>query len=610
MHLMNYYLDLRAGFSLERENRAFRVTLDELAAILYCTTRNVKLLLRKMAEQEWIVWVPGRGRGNASKLTFLISPEGIISREAMLLAQKGDFQGAVTLIHQLKDGEGLEESFFKWLSGYFGHKTMIKEERCTDTLRFPLFKNIHTLDPAHSFYAFDRDMMNQIFDTLVRFDSQTGTIEPVLAHFWEVNEDYTLWTFYLRKGVLFHHGRELTAHDVRFTLMRLRDPNVNSGNAWLVEDIEEITVSNRVMLQIRLKRPNAIFLRLLTFCIASIVPEDIYRENREMFSRIPIGTGPFRVERNDGYICRLKAFEDYYGFRPHLDQVEIWFLPAELKGTNQYFDWGQIISDHSGKIRSAVPSSKQQEWLQIEKVVSGSSLLTFNLKKQGPQQHRNFRRAIDLVFGREQLIRERGGNRISPSSGFQPEQMKIDLIAPLDLEQAKGLLKEMEYDGESLLLYICEHHLEDSKWLQKQCALVGIPIEIVIVAEIDMMRVGKILEADMILYGVCIENNQDLHIIQLLKQMNSYIRAHLSSELLSLTDDKISGILADASEQGRSQKVADLLSILSHENAFLFLIHRSFQTAYHISVKGVTMNDRGWIDFREIWFSPVMKTVL
>jgi SgrR family transcriptional regulator len=604
MQLMNYYLDLRCSFDSNIENKPIRVTLEELGSMLYCTTRNVKLLLKRMVDQNWIKWTPGRGRGNASELTFLVTSEEIISKEAMQLAQKGDFQGAIGLIHQLKEGEGLQKSFSDWLFSYFGHNSIVKEERSTDTLRFPLFKNIYTLDPAQALYCVDYNIISQVFDNLVRYNHQNGVIEPHLAHFWEVNEDHTLWTFYLRKGIRFHHGREVTAQDVRFTFLRLQDPEANSSNSWLAEDIEDITVSNRTTVHFKLKRSNVLFLKYISHCNAGIIPEDIYKENKELFSRIPIGTGPFRVERNDGFICRLQAFEDYFQVRPLLDQVEIWFLPEGLKESNQHEDWGQVITNHHGKMRPPGQSTKQEEWLQIEKVSSGSSLLTFNLKKQGPQQHINFRRAIDLVFGREQLICEMGGNRFSPSSSFLPDTFQADQIAPLDLILARKLLKEMNYGGEPVLLYIYENHLEDSKWLQSQCAKVGIPVEIRIKTEGDMMRVDKILEADMIIYEVVIENDYDLHIIQMIKQSNSYLGAHLSDRLADIAVVKISEIFADKNEAGRQKRVSELIDMLGQELAFLFLIHRSFQTSYLSSVKGVTLNEMGWVDFSKIWFEP------
>jgi peptide/nickel transport system substrate-binding protein len=40
---------------------------------------------------------------------------------------------------------------------------------------------------------------------------QRGNLVPSLAESWEPNQDLTGWTFRLRKGVLFHNGRELDA---------------------------------------------------------------------------------------------------------------------------------------------------------------------------------------------------------------------------------------------------------------------------------------------------------------------------------------------------------------------------------------------------------------
>jgi MarR-like DNA-binding transcriptional regulator SgrR of sgrS sRNA len=120
----------------------------------------------------------------------------------------------------------------------------------------------------------------------------------------------------------------------------------------------------------------------------------------------------------------------------------------------------------------------------------------------------------------------------------------------------------------------------------------------------DMTRVEKILEADMIIYGVVMENDYDLHIIQMIKQTNSYLGAHLSERLAAVADVKISEILADINEAGRQKRVSELIDLLGQEFAFLFLLHRSFQTSYHSSVKGVTLNELDWVDFSKIWFAP------
>src|SRR6185437_4007305 len=96
--------------------------------------------------------------------------------------------------------------FQEWLSGQFGFRSELQGDQRSDVLRFPLTQTVHALDPAAIHYAGESHLVNQLFDGLVRMDSKGEHIVPHLAHAWEVDETRNVWTFYLRKGVRFHHG--------------------------------------------------------------------------------------------------------------------------------------------------------------------------------------------------------------------------------------------------------------------------------------------------------------------------------------------------------------------------------------------------------------------
>jgi len=81
------------------------------------------------------------------------------------------------------------------------------------------------LDPAHPDSSIF--ISEQIFDGLVRLDKDLNPV-PSLAEYWKVSSDNTQYTFYLRKGVRFHNGDELTAEDVKFSLERLIDRETGS----------------------------------------------------------------------------------------------------------------------------------------------------------------------------------------------------------------------------------------------------------------------------------------------------------------------------------------------------------------------------------------------
>ena len=86
-----------------------------------------------------------------------------------------------------------------------------------------LANNPSTLDPALLTDIFGGAVVRQIFDGLVQFDAYLKPL-PALAEFWDVSRDGRTWSFDLRRGVTFHHGRELTAHDVVYSFTRLLNP--------------------------------------------------------------------------------------------------------------------------------------------------------------------------------------------------------------------------------------------------------------------------------------------------------------------------------------------------------------------------------------------------
>lgn len=606
MQLLTHFLELRASFKHGVEREPQPITLDELADRLYCSTRNVKILLKKMSEQNWISWKPGRGRGNVSELTFLVSSEDMISKQAMELASRGDYKGTIELIHQLGKGEALKDSFIDWLFSYFGYRAVEHEECFKDTLRFPVYKWLVTLDPAHSFYAFDFHLINQIFDTLVSYIPQTMVVEPHLAHYWEISEDGLHYTFYLRKGVLFHHGREMTADDVYYSFSRLKELGLSACQGWMTESIENMTVLNRSSIAIELKQRNVLFLQQLAHSSMAILPEEICRDNEEIFGRMPIGTGPFRLERNDDYICKLRAFDSYFGVRPHLDQVEIWLLPQDLSEVGPSWDMVQVLCDHTNSRKPVGAVGKDTEWHQIEQSVLGCSLLTFNRNKKGPQQDVRFRKAIDLIMDRERMIEVLGGFREAPASSFLPmlDRKGAASVYQTDLAEAKRLLNEMGYKGETIHMYIYSNNNEDAHWICEQSAQVGIRIELTTRSKADMMQLETIQKADLIFYHICMESDYDLHIIQTLKQSNSYVRAHLNEERMAWVDTEIDHILGNPNQDERICKLNELIEVLQDEKSFLFVLHRSQQTTYHDSIKGVSINALGWVDFRKIWFTP------
>lgn len=123
-------------------------------------------------------------------------------------------------------------------------------------------------------------------------------LQPMLATGWSSNDDGSVWTFGIRRGVHFHDGRPLTAADVVATIDRLADPAngsvalsafagvLSKGGARYV-DAETVAF--------HLDAPNGSFPYMVSSdnFNAIILPADYSGGFEESF----IGTGPFRLDR-------------------------------------------------------------------------------------------------------------------------------------------------------------------------------------------------------------------------------------------------------------------------------------------------------------------------
>lgn len=186
------------------------------------------------------------------------------------------------------------------------------EERYGGVYRRPLGNDPSTLDPARINDIHGRTIAQQIYDGLVEFDESLA-IKPAIASSWKSSRDGLIWTFYLRKGVKFHHGREVTAEDFVYSFARIIDPKTKSGAAGLfskikgakefvegkAKQVEGLKALDRYTLQIVLTESSAPFVATLAIGHAKVVPKEVAEDLKEEFGLRPIGTGPFKFEKRE-----------------------------------------------------------------------------------------------------------------------------------------------------------------------------------------------------------------------------------------------------------------------------------------------------------------------
>ncbi len=207
------------------------------------------------------------------------------------------------------------------------------------TFRYGLTVNPRGMfNPILATEQYDTMINDVVYDRLLYIDENLEP-QPQLAERWEISEDGLSITFYLKQGVLFHDGVEMTARDVEYTYKTMLHPRytgVRFGNFRVLDGAEEyrdgerddvpgIEVIDDYTIRFSTNQPHA---PLLVQFIYGILPSHLYRDipigelEQAAANRHPIGTGPFEfVEfRTDRHVM-LDAFDDYHGGRPNIDQL-------------------------------------------------------------------------------------------------------------------------------------------------------------------------------------------------------------------------------------------------------------------------------------------------
>jgi ABC-type dipeptide transport system, periplasmic component len=263
------------------------------------------------------------------------------------------------------------------------------------------------LDPHITNATSTRNMLENVYDTLVMFDSSLQIV-PGLAGSWEVSEDGLTWTFHLREGVRFHDGDTLQASDVVFSINRIKDPAVASPRADDFAVVADIQAPDELTVVMTLSEPFSPLLSKLAHSLNVIVSEDVVREHGDL-QQVVVGTGPFRfVEYVPQTRLVLERNPDFWGTDaegnrlPYLDGIVFQFYPDPTARTTAIqtgsVDFIEYVPSADVDILRADPN--------IE-VVGGLSAnfrsIYFNVERP-PFDDVNVRRAIAYAIDEQAIV--------------------------------------------------------------------------------------------------------------------------------------------------------------------------------------------------------------
>ena len=307
-----------------------------------------------------------------------------------------------------------------------------------------------TLDPLQAGDEISQRIGQLVFNPLLDWGDDLR-VHPALAERYE-NPDPLTYRFYLRHGVMFHDGHELTSKDVVYTFAGFLDPSFVSPIKGAYRLLASVTADDDYTVTFRLKEPFA------AFPIQLVLPPIIPAGAGDRMRTHPIGTGPYRfVDYEDDDRVVLSAFDRYWDGPPNNRGIVVKVVPDDTmrglelrKGATD-----AVINDLPPDIVFQLQKSDQ---LLVERSAGlDFSYIGFNMRDPVVGDVR-VRHAIGYAIDRDAIIRDLRRGLARPATGLVPDQawaFEPDVRRfSHDPERAKRLLDEAGYpdpDGDGPL---------------------------------------------------------------------------------------------------------------------------------------------------------------
>lgn len=338
--------------------------------------------------------------------------------------------------------------------------------RPTGELRIALASlNTEVLDPKFS-VSTDRFYNELLFDNLVGVGPDgKPSAETGLAHKWEASPDRSRWTFYLRQGVKFHDGTEVTAEDVKFSIERISEPDsVATSAAEFRAMVDRVEVVDRYTAVLVAKKPWPLayfYMSPITGTEGMVLPKKYYQEKGKDYSLThPVGSGPYRLVKHErDSFMEFEAQDQHWRMGvPRFKKLLLYKIPeystrlAVLRiGQADVIDIPRPFTKEVQK--AGFPTISQPEGVQVA--------LWFMQKWEAdnPLYPKKVREALMLAINKQEIVDYIFGGDGKPwgAYAFFPISIGYDPTLkpyPYDLARAKALLAEAGFaKGLSLDLY-------------------------------------------------------------------------------------------------------------------------------------------------------------
>ncbi len=343
-----------------------------------------------------------------------------------------------------------------------------------------------------------QDVAIHIFEGLFAL-SGSYEARPMLVERHSLSPDRRTFTFFLRRGVMFHHGREMNSGDVVASLSRWGQIAARGRDLFGAVDYLGAPDTHTVVM--RLREPNGLVPLALAIPSqgAVIYPREVIDEAGRGIVRRFIGTGPYRLADHAPDVqIRLERFERYspreeppdgMAGRREAHVQTILFLPVpdasvRVAGVmrGDYHFAHSIPHDEFPRLRGARTA--------VPLVISTPAWAGFAFNhRQGLMTDRAVRRAVAAAIDEEAVLRGTYGPtqfwRATPS--FFPRghalwsEAGLDLYSKRDPAQVRRMLEEAGYRGQPVRWMVSSempHHLTAATIARSQLERAGLTVEL------------------------------------------------------------------------------------------------------------------------------------
>ena len=323
-----------------------------------------------------------------------------------------------------------------------------------------------TLNPLTYTDGYAAEVHDYVVESMLTRNIETYEFEPALAHKWEVSKDKTKFKFWIKKGLLWHDGQEITAHDVEYTFKAFFDDKKwkNAHKKFSYTNIDSVNAIDKYIVEVKVK--NKIYSNFNTIAEMAILPKHFYTrpEKRSYFNKNLVASGPYKLEKwHRGNRIVLVRNDNWWGFQEDLQKNKYNFPKVVLKWTEDATVSIEMLKkgsydfitmqpeDYVKKATGAIWGKKVHKVQTKNNSPKGYCYIGMNLKDP-ILKNKNIRKAFFHLLNRDLMINKFEYDMSTPAVGP---------IYPKSPYATKGL-KPVEYNPKKALAMLKKEGWRDS----------------------------------------------------------------------------------------------------------------------------------------------------